>query len=1021
MLLRHHLASPEVRQAFAELRAAESRRQQRAEQSLRESEARFTAAFHANPAGILISAVADGRIVEVNDSCLRIVGYTRGELIAHSAFALNLWAEPAAYARVVQDLRERRTRDSVELALRAKSGETRVALATLQWVTLDGEPCVIALLQDISERKRAEQALRASTTLLESTFDSLSEAVLVVDSATRTTVSCNQAVAKVFGYTPAEVIGRNTEFLHVSRERYEEFGRWLFPALDTCGVFEGEFQMRRKDGGVFLSEHTVKAIYDETGRRIRVVSVVRDITKRKQAEAEIRRQAARAEALAHAAARLNAQLDLEAVLKAICEETARALNAQAATVTLCDDQKNLMVVVACVGLPPEYQRQHTPVPRAAYDAAVQRFGPMQVVRDTQARPDMHNARLYAAYGIRTFAYTSMIREGQLIGTLQVYSLGAVREFSADELSLLQGLADEAAQAIVNARLLSETRRRAEEFAALYEVSHDLTVYRDLPGLLKTLVERAVALLRGSDGGILLYDAARRDLELVVMQHQAITLYPRQRIDEGLAGLVFQTRKPLIVDDYQNWPQRRLQFEGLPIRAVVAVPMLYRQELIGVLFVEDSNRDAPPDQRSREATLPADVRTPASAVVNTRLFEAEQRARQVAETVREANLALTRTLDLPTVLETLLTNLQRLIPYDSANVMLLDDHGARLTVRAARGYQRWGMAEQALALVLDVKTKPILQKLIASRQSVWLPDTHAQPGWDRQVRVGEHVRGWLGVPLVAGGQVIGLYSLDKAEAGFFREEHVRLAEMLAAPAAVAIENAILFEQARASREQLQALSHQLVGAQEAERKRMARELHDEIGQALTGLKLALEISTRLPPEGARAHLDNALASVQDLIARVRDLSRQLRPPVLDDLGLVPALRSLFERYTAQTGVEVHFHHSGLLEQRLPPDGETAAYRIVQEALTNAARHAQVGQVMVDCRLKGTHGEPGELHIEVEDRGVGFDVPAALGASASRGLVGMRERAALLGGQWVMESAPGAGTRMKVVLPLENHSA
>lgn len=212
------------------------------------------------------------------------------------------------------------------------------------------------------------------------------------------------------------------------------------------------------------------------------------------------------------------------------------------------------------------------------------------------------------------------------------------------------------------------------------------------------------------------------------------------------------------------------------------------------------------------------------------------------------------------------------------------------------------------------------------------------------------------------------------------------------------------------ERLQVLSHKLLDIQENERRAVARELHDEIGQALTGLKLSLEMVDRLPPELARESIRGAVSLANDLISRVRKLSLDLRPAVLDDLGLLPALLWHFERYTKQTGVQVDFRHQGLEGRRFERDLETAACRIVQEALTNVARHAHTQSVEVRVWVDDV-----SLNLRVEDEGVGFDAQALRGASSS-GLVGMEERASILGGSLMIDTQSGRGTHLVAELPL-----
>jgi PAS domain S-box-containing protein len=224
-----------------------------------------------------------------------------------------------------------------------------------------------------------------------------------------------------------------------------------------------------------------------------------------------------------------------------------------------------------------------------------------------------------------------------------------------------------------------------------------------------------------------------------------------------------------------------------------------------------------------------------------------------------------------------------------------------------------------------------------------------------------------------------------------------------------DNMRLLEQVRQSRQQLQTLSHRLLEIQEAERRRLARELHDEIGQILTGLKLTLEVRIGGGPHAINCHLKAAQTLVNDLIRRVSDLSLDLRPPMLDNLGLLPTLLWHFERYSAQTKVQVDFKHSGLEGRRLQAAVETAVFRMVQEALTNVARHAQVNQVTV-CIWSGQD----ILNVQIEDQGAGFDPQAT--PAISSGLAGMHERVTGLGGRLTIESAPGSGTCIMAEVPL-----
>jgi PAS domain S-box-containing protein len=265
-------------------------------------------------------------------------------------------------------------------------------------------------------------------------------------------------------------------------------------------------------------------------------------------------------------------------------------------------------------------------------------------------------------------------------------------------------------------------------------------------------------------------------------------------------------------------------------------------------------------------------------------------------------------------------------------------------------------------------------------------------------------------LFRGNELIGaLISAFTQKLKVIPEDEVALLRGLANQASSAIKNAELFEQVRIGRERQRKLSKSLVDIQEAERRHIAKELHDHLGQILTGLQFMLETTKQQATGKQRSNLEEIQNSVSDIIREVREMSLNLRPSMLDDMGLVPTLLWHFDRYTNQTGIHVNFQRHEI-PGRLPLEIETAAYRIIQEALTNVARHAQVSEVLV-----GLVVQEKTLWVEVLDKGKGFKVSADL-EKPSSGLSGMRERAGLLGGYLVVESFLNQGTQIVAALPL-----
>lgn len=222
---------------------------------------------------------------------------------------------------------------------------------------------------------------------------------------------------------------------------------------------------------------------------------------------------------------------------------------------------------------------------------------------------------------------------------------------------------------------------------------------------------------------------------------------------------------------------------------------------------------------------------------------------------------------------------------------------------------------------------------------------------------------------------------------------------------------LYEEVEQARLRLEHLSRRLVRVQEQERRRIALELHDEVGQLLTVLKLSLETVDVAQPEATRRTLDEAKAVIDTLADDVRALSLNLRPSMLDDLGLAPTLAWYMKRFTAQTNIQVDFQETGLARQRFDGDVETTVFRVIQEALTNVARYAGTDYVDVTVTI-----EPERLRFCIQDYGIGFDAEEALQAHETGGLSGIRERVGLLGGLVSITSRHNTGTSIEVELPL-----
>jgi signal transduction histidine kinase len=363
-------------------------------------------------------------------------------------------------------------------------------------------------------------------------------------------------------------------------------------------------------------------------------------------------------------------------------------------------------------------------------------------------------------------------------------------------------------------------------------------------------------------------------------------------------------------------------------------------------------------------------------------------------LNEIGSALASEVELERLLALVAERLKELIDARLVLIALPDgDDGLRVTA-AAGGADLVGTR---LALG-STKVGRVLERGRTERVDAVVDD----PEIDQRVARELGISSALYVPLTVRGRAIGVVAAHDKLGGDprFEEGDARLAESLVARAAIAVD---LSE--RVTRDALRRVVH----AQEVERARLARELHDETGQALTSILLGLKgLEDMVAGDETRAAVSALRELVVSTLQDVRRLAVELRPAALDDFGLVPALERLATTVAEQSGLMVDLE-ARLDDLRLPPDAETAFYRIVQEALTNTLKHAHATRVSITLVRKGEAAV-----VVVEDDGAGFD-PAATRPGAL-GLVGMHERMALVGGRLSVESSPGAGTTIAAEVPL-----
>jgi signal transduction histidine kinase len=548
---------------------------------------------------------------------------------------------------------------------------------------------------------------------------------------------------------------------------------------------------------------------------------------------------------------------------------------------------------------------------------------------------------------------------------------------------------------------------------LTEIGESSRLDAELDHILTDLLKLACRTNAAEVGTIALVEAGAGDL---IVRHTFGTSFKELAVGArlpkgvGIAGWAIANRKLALVADVSSDP--RFAFRGrkdldfVP-RGMVCVPLMARDGVIGALALY--NKKVGTFTEADAQLMESVGLLAASAIENARLYEAERRDRRLAQTLSSFSMAITQSLDVDVVLRVLLDYLGQLVSYDKAAAMLVE-WGARFAVRAFRGSNGSSILDAESPVTFDTNAVPVLRELVDEQRGKVVEDIRSDPAW-AGFPGAEDTRSWMGVPLVASDRVFGMYSLGKSEPGYYREEHLELAHTLASQASAAIQSAWLFEKVGEGRARLQALSRQLVRIQESERRAVSRELHDEAGQSLTSLTVDLRLlEAKVGDPGAvRAGISDLKKKVDEVMVGLHRLASNLRPASLDHVGLSAAVQQMVEAINLRGGLKVDFEAGRLGAERLPEFTETALFRIAQEALGNAVQHSRAARASVLLERR-----EGRVLVVVEDDGVGFDPVLAL-HSGRLGLLGMRERAEMLGGSLVVESAEGKGTTVVAEVP------
>ena len=547
-----------------------------------------------------------------------------------------------------------------------------------------------------------------------------------------------------------------------------------------------------------------------------------------------------------------------------------------------------------------------------------------------------------------------------------------------------------------------TALSADRLRQLVDAGIALNSGLTLDGVLQRIVETAATLTGARYAALGVIDRTGTELERFITtgvddeMRERIGALPRGR---GILGVLIEEARPLRLHDLSTDP-RAVGFppHHPPMHGFLGVPIMLRAVAYGNLYLCEKRDGLDFTEEDEDITRMLAAQA-AVAVENARLYEEQARWLRQLESLNELGTELASELDLDALLGIVAQRLRDLVGARLVGVALLvGDRDLRL--RAAAG----DLADELRGVQLSYghsKSWRVLER----RRSELSDDMANDPEVDREAVASFGGRTGLWVPLVVQDRPLGVLVMhDKlGPDARFDQDDLRLAQTFADRTAVAVDLS-----ARVARDALR----RVVEAQELERRRLARELHDETGQALASILLGLRA---VEDAKGDAELRAATAMLRQLavttLQDVRRLAVELRPKTLDDFGLVAALERLGSGFTEQTGIVVDIS-ARIGETRLVPEVETALYRIVQEALTNVAKHAQARHVSVVLNRSAR-----SVIAVIEDDGRGFSAEPTPTDGLGLGLIGMQERVGLLSGRIQIESTEGSGTTLVVEVPLQ----
>jgi PAS domain S-box-containing protein len=804
-------------------------------------------------------------------------------------------------------------------------------------------------VQRLLRIRQAENALRASEARLSSIIAISADAIILVDAGLRIRLF-NPGAERIFGYRAEDVLGHSLDqlmpdwFAAMQAEKMKAFQpdaptRWL----------SGEYREgvgRHRDGHEFPIEISVGRI--EENPQAAYTVTLRDITRRKQTEAEIEWRVQELAALSQIGQVVTTRLDLDGVLQAVIDQVMARLQAEGVSVLLPAGDTQLLF--AAVNGPSADKLLGQRIPAAAGLAGqVLQTGRMARLQSPSDRDRVYrDIERISEYHALDIIAVPLKLGADVIGVMEaVHREAAI--FSADDARLLEAAADWAAIAIGNARQHQSLQRRLQESEVMAAIGRALNHTLDLDTILKLIVKSARRIIPAAEQAVIILLDADHHLASVVTEEGRIERrlgeHHQRLIDDPFYALRVrgQALELSEIDEPTQPPP-----PGLPADtwSVLAAPLQSGVSNFGVISVQSEQLQAFAADDERLLTMLGDEA--AIAIQNARLFTSEHSQRQLAEALRDTAAALTGTLDLDEVLDRILDNVGRVVPHDSATILLADAGVAR-TARS-RGYAEAGLVARVLAQRYSIPDTPHLQQMAEELHPLMIADTQAFAGWAELPQAGE-VKSFVGMQIRFKRKLLGFVCLESKVPEFFAPEVADRLQVFANQAAVAIENARLYQLEQAHLQQWQQSQATRMQAEKAGALgRLAAGLAQEISQPLRVIHQHLDQAVdaagnaRAAPDGleaARREVERIEQTTRNVLNFAQAVTESPRAAGLDDVlkRAIELAAKLLQRQQIQLTTDL---------QPTPP------LQLAVEQLTQAILNVLLNAIEAA-------GEHGQIHI------------------------------------------------------------